>query len=162
MTMQSWATWESTWTTSSCPASWKTSKREHLGPDPKCIPVLRFLGMSLKRFNKDRSQELDLLVGTISGNQLVYIVEVLTKFEPSLQLRSRRTPGNQESFATRNSLPTRSPTPEEQIAYLDALHELYLEDIVESGMVKDTWLCTTTLSPTRSTGHQSSSKHDHT
>ena len=23
---------------------WKTSQPEHLGPDPDCVPVLRFLG----------------------------------------------------------------------------------------------------------------------
>ena len=28
---------------------WKTSTPEHLGPDPDCVPVLRFLGMSLER-----------------------------------------------------------------------------------------------------------------
>ena len=53
---------------------WETSTPEHLGPDPDCVPVLRFLGVNLERVNKDRSQELDLPVGTILVNQLEYIV----------------------------------------------------------------------------------------
>ena len=28
---------------------WKTSAPEHLGPDPDCVPILRFLGMSQRR-----------------------------------------------------------------------------------------------------------------
>ena len=27
---------------------WKTSTPEHLGPDPDCVPILRFLGMNLE------------------------------------------------------------------------------------------------------------------
>ena len=57
----------------------------HLGPDPDCVLVLRFLGMSLERVSNVRSQELHLLVGTILLNQLEYIVEVLTKSEPSFK-----------------------------------------------------------------------------
>ena len=61
--------------------------------------------MNLERVNKrqesaltkDRSQELDLPVGTILVNQLEYIVEILMSFDTSLQLRSRTTPGNQET-----------------------------------------------------------------
>ena len=53
---------------------WKTSAPEHLGPDTDCVPVLRLLGMNLERGDADKSEELGLL-------------EVLMKFEPSLQLR---------------------------------------------------------------------------
>ena len=80
---------------------WKTSKPEHLGPDPDCVPVLRFLGMNLERVDADRSAELNLPVGSILLSQMEYIIEVLMKFEPSLQLTTRTTPGNQESFAPR-------------------------------------------------------------
>ena len=44
---------------------WKTSTPEHLGPDPDCVPVLRFLGMNLERVDAARSVELKLPVGTI-------------------------------------------------------------------------------------------------
>ena len=33
---------------------WKTSAREHLGPDPDCVPILRFLGMNLERVDEER------------------------------------------------------------------------------------------------------------
>ena len=62
---------------------WKTRTPEHLGPDPDCVPVLRFLGMNLERVNSVRCHELDLPVGTILVNQMEYIVEVLVKLEPS-------------------------------------------------------------------------------
>ena len=68
---------------------WKTSQPEHLEPDPDCVPVLRFLGMNLERVDADRSEELDLPVGSILLNQMEYIIEVLMKFEPSLQLKVR-------------------------------------------------------------------------
>ena len=42
---------------------WKTSQPEHLGPDPDCVPVLRFLGMNLERVDEGRSEELNLPVG---------------------------------------------------------------------------------------------------
>ena len=35
---------------------WKTSAPEHLGPDPDCVPILRFLGMNLERVDEDRSK----------------------------------------------------------------------------------------------------------
>ena len=50
------------------------------------------------------------------------------KFEPSLQLKSRTTPGNQESFATRTKSSPRAPTPEEHAEYLHALRQ---DEIVE-------------------------------
>ena len=62
--------------------------------------------MNLERVNNVRAQELDLPVGAILVNQMEYTVEVLMKFEPSLQLKTRTTPGNQESFATRSKSTT--------------------------------------------------------
>ena len=70
--------------------------------------------MSLERVSNDKRQELDLRVGTILVNQLEHIVEVLVKFEPGLQPRSRMTPGNKESFAMCGSPTSRSPTPKEE------------------------------------------------
>ena len=58
-----------------------------------------------------------------------YIIEVLMKFEPSLQLKTRTTPGNQESFATR---PTTSiPTYAENAEYMKSLQALLQDEIVE-------------------------------
>ena len=54
-----------------------------------------------------------------------YIIEVLMKFEPSLQLKT----GNQESFATRPT--TSSPIDEEYAEYLASLQVLVQEEIVE-------------------------------
>ena len=44
---------------------WKTSAPEHLGPDSDCVPILRFLGMIPERVNEERSEELNLPVGSI-------------------------------------------------------------------------------------------------
>ena len=44
---------------------WKTSAPEHVGPDSDCVPILRFLGMNLERVNEERSEELNLPVGSI-------------------------------------------------------------------------------------------------
>ena len=79
---------------------WKTSTPEHLGPDTDCVPILRFLGMNLERVNEERSEELGLPVGSILRSQMEYVIEVLMRFEPSLQLKTRTTPGNQESFVS--------------------------------------------------------------
>ena len=76
---------------------WKTSQPEHLGPDPN---FLRFLGMNLERVNAKGSADLSLPDCSILVNRIDYVVEVLMKFEPSLQLKTR-TPGNQESFVTK-------------------------------------------------------------
>ena len=76
---------------------------EHLGPDADCVPVLRFLGMNLERVDADRSEELNLPVGSFLLNQMEYIIEVLMKFEFCLKLKDRTTPGNQESFATKTA-----------------------------------------------------------
>ena len=67
---------------------WKTSQPEHLGPDPDCVPVLRFLGVNLERVDADRSAGLDLPEGSILLYHVEYIIEVLMKFEPSLQLKT--------------------------------------------------------------------------
>ena len=56
------------------------------------------------------------VVGSILLSQTEYIIEVLMKFEPSLQLKTRTTPGNQESFATRPT--TASPAEEEYAGHL--------------------------------------------
>ena len=113
---------------------WKTSTPEHLGPDPDCVPVLRFLGVNLERVDVDRSAELELPVGTILLNQMEYIIEVLMKFEPSLQLKVRTTPGNQESFATKNA--TLLSTDEAIQEYLQSLQALVQDEIIEADKVK--------------------------
>ena len=109
---------------------WKTSQPEPLGPDPDCAPALRFLGVSLERVNAERSAELELPEGLNLVNQMEYIVEVLMKFGPS-QLKTRTTPGNQESFATRPTLTTKTSTDSEQAEYLASLQALMQEEIVE-------------------------------
>ena len=53
------------------------------------------------------------------------------KFEPSLQLKTRATPGNQKSFAARPRSSPKQPTAEQEADYLDALHALIQDDIVE-------------------------------
>ena len=82
---------------------WKTSAPEHLGPDTDCVPVLRFLGMNLERVDAEKSEEVGLPVGTILLNKMEYIIEVPMKFEPSLQLQTRTTPGSPESFASKQA-----------------------------------------------------------
>ena len=77
----------------------------------------------------DRSAELSLPEGSIVVNQMECIVEVLMKFEPSLQLKTRTTPGNQESFATQPKFVTKKPTAAEECR--DALHALIQDEIVE-------------------------------
>ena len=107
---------------------WKTSTPEHLGPDSDCVPILRFLGMNLERVDAARSKELDMPEGSILLNQMEYILEVLLKFEPSLQLKTRTTPGNQESFS-----PSSFTSHDQNIAeYLDSLQMLIAEDIIEA------------------------------
>ena len=108
---------------------WKTSQPEHLGPDPDCVPILQFLGMNLERVDAERSAELNLPVGSILLNQMEYIIEILMKFEPSLQLKTRTIPGNQESFATRPT--TSHPTETEHAEYLASLRALVQDEIVE-------------------------------
>ena len=112
---------------------WKTSKPEHLGSDADCVPVLRFLGMN-ERVDAVRSEDLDLLVGSILLNQMEYIIEVLMKFEPSLQLKTRTTPGNQESLAIRPT--TSNPTDAEYVEYMTSLQVLLQDEMVEIDAVE--------------------------
>ena len=107
---------------------WKTSAPEHLGPDPDCVPILRFLGMNLERVDEDRSKELDMPVGSILLSQMEYILDVLLKFEPSLQLKTRTTPGNQESFSP-SSLMSHDQAVAEHLESLDAL---IAEDVTDA------------------------------
>ena len=58
-----------------------------------------------------------------------YIIEVLMRFEPSLQLKTRTTPSNQESFATRPT--TSNPTDAEYVEYVTSLQVLLQDEIVE-------------------------------
>ena len=115
-------------------AVWKTSAPEHLGPDTDCVPVLRFLGMSLERVDADKSAELGLPVRSILLNQMEYIIEVLMKFEPRLQLKVRTTPGNQESFANKQA--SSSSTDAAIHEYLQSLQGLAHDDIIEADKVK--------------------------
>ena len=112
---------------------WKTSAPEHLGPDSDCVPILRFLGMNLERVNEERSEELNLPVGSILLSQMEYVIEVLLKFEPSLQLKTRTTPGNQESFVS-----TSAHVEDDQAVkeYLQSLQALAVEDIIEANKIK--------------------------
>ena len=66
-----------------------------------------------------------------------YIVDVLMKLETSLQLKTRTTPGNQGSFATKPKSVPKQRAAEEQPEYLDALHALIQDDIVEA---VDSWM----------------------
>ena len=115
---------------------WKTSAPEHLGPDTDCVPVLRFLGIKLERVDAERSDELGLPVGTILLNQMEYIIEVLMKFEPSLQLKTRTTPGNQESFASTKA--SHLAIDEAMQEYIQSLQALAHEDVIEVDKVKTT------------------------
>ena len=75
-----------------------------------------------------RSKELDMPEGSILLNQMEYILEVLLKFEPSLQLKTRTTPGNQESFS-----PSSTTSQDQTVAeYLDSLQMLIAEDIIDA------------------------------
>ena len=114
---------------------WKTSAPEHLGPDPDCVPILRFLEMNLERVNEERSEELSLPVGSMLLSQMEYVIEVLMKFEPSLQLKTRTTPGNQESFV---STPAHLADDQAVQEYLQSLQALAVEDIIEADKVKTT------------------------
>ena len=107
---------------------WKTSAPEHLGPDSDCVPILRFLGMNFERVDAARSKELDIPEGSILLNQMEYILEVLLKFEPSLQLKTRTTPGNQESFS-----PSSTTSHDQTVAeYLESLQMLIAEDVIDA------------------------------
>ena len=123
---------------------WKTSAPEHLGPDSDCVPILRFLGMNLERVNEERSEELNLPVGSILLSQMEYVIEVLMKFEPSLQLKTRATPGNQESFA---STPAHVDDDQAVQEYLQSLQTLAVHDLIEVDKVKTPVAQKSTTSP---------------
>ena len=107
---------------------WKTSAPEHLGPDPDCVPVLRFLGMNLERVDEEKGKELDLPVGSILLSQMEYVLDVLMRFEPSLQLKTRTTPGNQESFS-----PSPSMSHDHAVAeHLESLNALIADDVIDA------------------------------
>ena len=90
--------------------------------------------MNLGRVDVERSVELELPVGTILLNQMECIIEVLMKFEPSLQLKVRTTPGNQESFSTKHA--TFLSTDEAIQEYLQSLQVLVQDEIIEADKVK--------------------------
>ena len=92
--------------------------------------------MNLERVDAEKSEELGLPVGTILLNQMEYIIEVLVKFEPSLQLKVRTTPGNQESFASKQA--THISTDAAVHEYLQSLQTLAEDDIIEADKVKTT------------------------
>ena len=89
--------------------------------------------MSLERVNEERSEELSLPVGSILLSQMEYVIDVLMKFEPSLQLKTRATPGHQESFLSTAARPSNDYASQE---YLQSLHALAVDDIVEADKVK--------------------------
>ena len=62
-----------------------------------------------------------------------YVIEVLMKFEPSLQLKTRTTPGNQESFSNTSAHVDDDKAIHE---YLQSLQTLAVQDIIEADKVK--------------------------
>ena len=87
--------------------------------------------MNLERVDADKSEGLELPVGSILLNQMEYIIEVLMKFEPSLRLKVWTTPGNQESFATKQA--SSSAAIDE---YLQSLQALAHDDLIEAEKIK--------------------------
>ena len=64
-------------------------------------------------------------VGSILLSQMEY---VLLKFEPSLQLKTRTTPGNQESFS-----PSSLMSHDQAVAeHLESLNALIAEDVIDA------------------------------
>ena len=89
--------------------------------------------MNLEQVNEERSEELNLPVGSILLREMEYVIEVLMKFEPSLQLKTRTTPGNQESFA---STPAHVDDEQAVQEYLQSLQALAVQDLVEVDKAK--------------------------
>ena len=84
--------------------------------------------MNLERVDEERGQELDMPVGSILLSQMEYVLDVLMKFEPSLQLKTRTTPGNQESFS-----PSTSKTSDQAVAeHLESLNALIADDVIDA------------------------------
>ena len=105
---------------------WKTSQPEHLGPDSDCVLILRCLRMNLERVDAERSTELNIPVGSILLNQMEYIIEVVMKFEPSLQvtkspLQQDLPPQVQMKKSMQNTL--RQALVQEEIVEIDALEK---------------------------------------
>ena len=92
--------------------------------------------MNLERVDAEKGEELGLPMGTVLLNQMEYVVEVLMKFEPSLQLKVRTTPGNQESFASNQA--NRFSTDAAIHEYLQSLQALAHDDTIEADKVKTT------------------------
>ena len=90
--------------------------------------------MNLERVNAEKSEELGLPAGSILLSQMEYIIEVLMKFEPSLQLKTRTTPGTQESFASPQA--PQSSTDQAVQKYIQSLQTLVDDDVIEAGKVK--------------------------
>ena len=85
--------------------------------------------MNLERVNEERSKELDMPVGSILLSQMEYVLDVLMKFEPSLQLKTRTTPGNQESFVS----PSPQMSHDQAVAeHLESLHALIADDVIDA------------------------------
>ena len=67
-------------------------------------------------------------VGSILLSQMEYILDVLLTFEPSLQLKTRTTPGNQESFS-----PSSSMSHDQAVAeHLESLNALIADDVIDA------------------------------
>ena len=65
-------------------------------------------------------------VGSILLSQMEYVLDVLMKFEPSLQLKTRTTPGNQESFVS----PSPQLSHDQAVAeHLKSLQALIADDV---------------------------------
>ena len=85
--------------------------------------------MNLERVNEERSEELDMPVSSILLSQMEYVLDVLMKLEPSLQLKTRTTPGNQESFASLSSQMSHDQAVAE---HLESLHALIADDVIDA------------------------------
>ena len=90
--------------------------------------------MNPERVNEAKSEELGLPVGSFLLSQMEYVIEVLMKFEPCLQLKTRTTPGNQESFASKQAY--HISTAQAMQEYVDSLQALAAEDTIEADKVK--------------------------
>ena len=119
--------WEKNATLSYSPAHQPSSN----GIAERMVGILK---STVRRVLKQAREELNLPVGSILLNQMDYIIEVLMKFEPSLQLKTRATPGNQEFFATRHV--TSNPTEAEFAEYMKSLQVLVQDEIIEADKVE--------------------------
>ena len=65
-----------------------------------------------------------------------YVIEVLMKFEPSLQLKTRTTPGNQESFTSIPAHGGDDQAVHEYLQYLQSIQDLAVQDLIEADKAK--------------------------